>query len=1054
MRNAWKRSLALLMTLVMLLCMLPAAASAEQGGDLPVAEDGAALIEEESALEATADTAANAGPRAVVASGECGSLGDNLSWALYDDGELVLSGIGAMAHAYSSPWYDYTQKIITATIEAGVTSIGAYAFSSCYYLTSITLPSGLVSIDDYAFRGCHRLTNPALPASLTSIGEAAFESCSALTSLVFPNGLVSIGEYSFSDCSSLSSITIPSSVTSIGKGAFAWCGSLTDIAVAPDNQAYTTTDGMLFTKDGTELLRCNAGLSGRYIVPASVTSIGDYAFNRCRSLTSVELPAGLTRIGAWGFFDCDSLTGISIPSSVTNIDEWAFNDCRNLTDISADPGNCFYASIDGVLFNKEKTTLLYFPGGRSGSYSAPSGTEIIGLGAFSGCTGLTSVTIPEGVTSIEGWAFDQCRNLANITIADSVTSIGFDSFGGCVSLTSIALPANLTSIIGETFSDCSSLMYLAFPEGVTSIEGGAFRNCDSLTDVYFGGSEVLRNEREGTVWDTDSNEPLFMAVWHYGESILPPIPPPSDPATVSSGTCGDNLTWTLDDTGTLTISGTGDMWDFYYADAPWKSNAESIQNVILSADLTRIGNYAFFNCTNLTNINIPVGVTSIGDSAFYNCYGITFLEIPAGVTSIGDDSFSFCYGLTNIILPESLTSIGFQAFFYCVSLTSIMIPAEVTSIASPAFVCCYSLTSITVAAENPAYKSVDGVLFTKDGTELLTFPGGKSGEYVVPTGVTKIGYGAFEACAELTYITLPESVKSIDTAAFSGCSSLTSIALPAEVTSIAHGAFGDCESLINITVAGENSSYKSIDGVLFSEDNTELHTFPGGRCGAYIVPTGVRTIGEHAFCYCNLTSIKLPAGVTSIGKYTFLCCVNLDSITLPAGLTNIGWQAFSYCDSLTSISIPESVTTIDVFAFYGSESLSDVYFSGTEQQRNERKNNGWATNGNEFLFDAVWHYGGALPDFDGVLPAGLRTVEEEALAGTAFRAVRIPDGAEAIGAKAFAGSPDLEYVYIPESVTAIAEDAFDQVTGLTVIGRLGSAAEAFANAHGFAFLPG
>ena len=248
--------------------------------------------------------------------------------------------------------------------------------------------------------------------------------------------VTSIGNYAFHGCSSLTSITIPNSVTIIGNIAFEWCKKLTQINVDKANTTYSSVNGVLFNKDKTELIRYPEGKADTsYAIPNGVTSIGDWAFQSCNSLTSITIPDSVTSIGTMAFEDCSSLTSITIPDSVTSIDRHAFFVCRKLNQINVDTANTAYSSVNGVLFNKEKTKLIRYPEGKADtSYSIPDGVTSIGNSAFYGCSNLTSITIPDGVTIIDINAFQYCRSLTSITIPDSVTYISAEAFDGCDSL--------------------------------------------------------------------------------------------------------------------------------------------------------------------------------------------------------------------------------------------------------------------------------------------------------------------------------------------------------------------------------------------------------------------------------------------------------------------------------------------------------------------------------------------------------------------------------------------------------------------------------------------
>jgi hypothetical protein len=313
-----------------------------------------------------------------------------------------------------------------------------------------------------------------IPDSVTSIGDGAFSDCTGLTSVTIPDGVTSIGDGAFSDCTGLTSVTIPEGETSISDSAFMRCTSLASIAVASANQNYTSSNGILFNKAKTILVCCPAGKSGSYIIPEGVTNIGD-----------------------WAFHDCTGLTSVTIPASITSIDDGAFRDCTGLASITVDAGNANYSSQDGVLFNKDKTTLIRYPVGRTGAYAIPDGVTSIGYGAFSNCTGLSSVTIPDSVTSIDDGAFRDCTGLTSVTIPDSVTSIGRWAFDDCTGLASVTIPDSVTSIGHSAFSGCTGLTSATIPNSVDNI-ASVFSDCTSLTSVTFEGSNP---DKEGDFLD-------------------------------------------------------------------------------------------------------------------------------------------------------------------------------------------------------------------------------------------------------------------------------------------------------------------------------------------------------------------------------------------------------------------------------------------------------------------------------------------------------------------------------------------------------------------------
>ena len=331
----------------------------------------------------------------------------------------------------------------------GTTSIGNYAFHYCTNLTNITIPNSVTSIGDEAFNCCTKLINITIPNSVTSIGYNAFSYCTSLTNITIPDGVISIKNQTFYCCESLTRLIIPSSVISIGDSAFYYCANLTNITIP---NSVTSIGDYAF-------LGCENLIN--ITIPNSVTSIGKYVFDDCRSLTNITIPNSVTSIGDYAFRYCTNLTNITIPNSVTSIGNDVFNGCISLTSINVDSNNEEYMSDEGVLYTKDKKTLIQYPSKKDGTkYIIMQGVASIGNSAFKYCNNLTNITIPDSVTRIENYAFDSCINLTSITIPNSVTSIGKYVFEDCRSLTNIAIPDSVTSIGDHAFYKCDSLSVL------------------------------------------------------------------------------------------------------------------------------------------------------------------------------------------------------------------------------------------------------------------------------------------------------------------------------------------------------------------------------------------------------------------------------------------------------------------------------------------------------------------------------------------------------------------------------------------------------------------
>ena len=723
-----------------------------------------------------------------------------LTYEVQDDGTIEITDCNESASGALT---------IPSTIDGKkVTSIRYHAFSGCSSLTSITIPEGVTSIGDHAFSSCSSLTSITIPNSVTRIENDAFSSCSSLTSITILGNVKSIAAATFFNCSSLTNITIPDSVTSIEKSAFWACSSLTSITI-----------------------------------PDSVTSIGDSAFEYCSSLTSITIPDSVTSIGEYAFYDCSSLTSITIPDSVTSIGKSAFNSCIKLTSINVSDNNKNYRSIDGVLFNKDKTEIIKYPKGKeSKSYKIPNGvtsigdsafeycsslTSItipdsvtsIGVHAFSYCSSLTSITIPDSVISIGKYAFVDCSSLTSITIPDSVTSIGNSAFSGCSKLTSITIPDSVTSIGEYAFWRCSSLTSITIPNGVTSIGNSAFEDCSSLTSITIPNSvtsiekEAFSGCRSLTSITIPNGVTSIGQEAFLGCSSLTSITIPNSVTSIGEyafRACISLTSITIPNSvtsiGNSAFSYCIKLTSINVSDN--NKNYSSIDGVLFNKNKTEIIRYP--NGKESKSYKIPNGVTSIGNSAFEDCSSLTSITIPNSVTSIGNSAFEDCSSLTSITIPNSVTSIGNSAFEDCSSLTSITIPNSVTSIGEDAFSGCSKLTSINVSDNNKNYRSIDGVLFNKDKTEIIKYPNGKeSKSYKIPNGVTSIGNSAFWRCSSLTSITIPDSVISIGGYDFYECSSLTKVLCLGNASKLGTGVFYECSSNLKIYAKNGLTGYET-----------------------------------------------------------------------------------------------------------------------------------------------------------------------------------------------------------------------------------------------------
>ena len=347
------------------------------------------------------------------------------------------------------------------SVKEGTRIICDSAFYFCRSLSDIVIPSSVTSIGDGAFSDCSSLSDIVMTSSVTSIGELAFRNCDSLSDIVIPSSVTSIGDGAFSGCSSLEYISIPKSVICLNGNPFAdWNGKLQ--CLSPN---FINEDDILFNKDKNKIISFRNQNIESYVIPSSVTSIGNWAFSGCSSLSKIVIPSSVTSIGDGAFSDCSSLSDIVIPSSVTSLGNRAFEDCSSLSNIVI-PSSV--TSIGNDVFSKCSSLSKIV---------IPSSVTSIGDGAFSGCSSLSKIVIPSCVIKIGNGAFYSCRSLTEVVIPDSVTSIDYGAFSDCSSLSKIVIPSSVTSIGEMAFMDCDSLSEIVIPSSVTSIGDSAFYRC-------------------------------------------------------------------------------------------------------------------------------------------------------------------------------------------------------------------------------------------------------------------------------------------------------------------------------------------------------------------------------------------------------------------------------------------------------------------------------------------------------------------------------------------------------------------------------------------------
>lgn len=515
--------------------------------------------------------------------------------------------------AADNPYYDSRDNCNAVIVTASGVLIAGCSNS--------VIPNTVTAIGNWAFYACTELTHIFIPNSVTIIGYEAFYGCSSLMGVNIPNTVTNIGYQAFYGCSSLRSIHIPGSVRGIGSSAFEFCPSLTSMSVSPDNARYDSHDecnAIIETEENTLIAGCM-----NTSIPSTVTAIGDYAFSRCSTLSSIDIPAGVAMvgdfafrncsalrnisfpdgmksIGASAFFDCTALQCVEIPAAVESIGSFAFEHCPVIQSMSVACGNPFYDSRDSCNAIIETASNILIAGCMN--TVIPNTVTAIGDNAFSGSFMLTKVSIPASVSAIGDYAFTGCTSLSCINIPSTVTSIGEAAFSGCSALTSLAIP-NSVALIGQAaFGGCSSLESISLPKSITSIGDFEFMGCSMLKEINISNAitSIGNSSFRGCLSLSGINIPK--SVTKIGNSAFRECPSLAS-ITVAKG----NPTYdSHEGCNALIETSTGTL-------------IAGCQNTIIPTTVTAIGYAAFDGCLFLSSITIPESVTVIRRKAFNNC---------------------------------------------------------------------------------------------------------------------------------------------------------------------------------------------------------------------------------------------------------------------------------------------------------------------------------------------------------------------------------------------------------------------------------------------------
>ena len=867
--------------------------------------------------------------------------------------------------------------------KSSVKTIGNYAFASNKVLESVEFPDSLESIGDNAFKiyegvenklksvkfgkGLKTIGNGAFyhnrkltnieftGENLTSIGSKAFQYCDFLTELNLKgNGETVINYDAFYSNDALKKISL-AGIKTIGDGAFEYCGDLNSVNFG---------EGLLSI--GSDAFRYCPNIE-TVSLPESLTTINDGAFERCSKLTSIDIPNKVTKLNDNTFAYCTSLKNVSIGSGCTSISATAFVDTSSIDRITVSEDNKNFTVVDGVLYNKDMTTLVLYPKNCSGEFAVPDTVTTIADYAFYRSPNITKITIGKNVKTIGNYAFYNCPALFKVDFGNAVKTIGSYSFAVNDSIESIEFPDSLESIGDNAFiayPDGSyvenKLKSVKFGKGLKTIGNYAFYRNQKLTNIEFTG-ENLTSIGSYAFYNCIALTELNLK--GNGETVI----------DFRAFYCNDALK-KISLAGIKTIDNSafedcGDLNSVNFGEGLLSigscafQNCRDLNSVNFGEGLLSIGSCAFQNCRDLNSVNFGEGLLSIGSYAFENCPNIETVCLPESLTTIGSEAFKDCSKLTSIDIPNKVTKLNDNTFANCTSLKNVSIGSGCTSISSTAFVGSNAIEKIIVAGGNANYSSVDGALLNKEKTSIILYPKSKSGEFVIPDTVTSISDHAFDNVPNLTKITIGANVKTIGARAFQNCNSLETVIFKDSDTikkTIGNYAFYKCPALSKVDFGNAvksigsysfavNDSIKSIE-LPDSLESIGDGAFFCNRKLTNIVFTGenLTSIGSNAFQDCDsLTELNLKgngetvidygafcgndalkkislAGIKTINNYAFQNCVVLNSVNFGEGLLSIGSCAFLNCPNIETVSLPESLTTINNGAFKECSKLTSI----------------------------------------------------------------------------------------------------------------------------------
>ena len=857
-------------------------------------------------------------------------------------------------------------KVHTLTFAPGSTvkEFGPYAFASMGGLTSVEIPASVTVLANRCFYQCTGLASFSQEAGgeLQTIGEEAFSYCYGFTTFKIPDSVTVVGAKAFRMCQNLVTLELSAKMETASTGNSSLveeCAALQAVLVPEDHAYLTSIDGVLYDKQLTILYIYPQGKGAMTTpIPDTVHTIEGGAFFRYQG-ASIQLPASLRYIRSYAF-TYSNLESVVLPASVQEINRNAFQNCQKMTQFIFEEGSKLEI-IDQQAFMSCNALL---------AIQLPDSITSIGQQAFSSNIKLTELVLPAALRHLGNFAFNSCRGLTSLVMQEGLEEIGNNAFENCVLLTTITLPDSVKKLGNYVFQNCHALeeFYMSENSQTKQIGNGVLQYCyglkkailgpqiESFGLVVFGSSTNLEEVRLPDAL-TAVPDKLFQDCIY-----LTTVNIPAAATTVGSNafagctalqeitlganlkTIGPNAFYNCTSLTTVNVDG-GCALESVGSSA--FENTTALGGIALPNTVTNIGSAAFRNSA-IATAPIPANLTKIGDYAFYGCANLTAIGIPSTVSAVGAYAFAGCTNAETLALAVGLKNIGDFAFADCVKIKEVTIPESVSFMGANPFANCTAMESVTLDSRNESFKVVDGVLFDATMYSLIYYPsyktdatyqipeevdeiaggafaGSQLQSIVVPDTVAKISEGAFRNSQKLENVVISNNVTAIEARTFEDCVKLNNVVIPAAVQSLGDYAFAGCASLTDLSL--EDRKIDMTVGSHLFEGCTALNqvfTFPG-----------VTKFSDYMYANTGIVDLVIPNVYTNLSaEGVFAYCANLKSVQFHYNTINVlGGRFFKGCTALTSIDIPGSITVLGNAPVAKTPAVGEVFMDCTSLQR-------------------------------------------------------------------------------------------------------------------------